>query len=239
MFFVKSKYLNFSSNFFNSETVLLIIYNSFDSTKKITLFDSLLALKRINEIKELFENSKNLTSKWSNYFNIYENLFKAYKNKDITFVENSEGDIVRYDYSNTKIRNKPVKLKLIKALAAAVKASGVDFVTITSGLQPGTTGRRIGSGRHDTGLAADLFVTYKGRKLDRSKIQDQAILTRFIQAAIVNGIKAGGMSKGYMGNFTMHLDMLGAHDGKGGYSGTFITWRSDSWFVNALKGSTT
>ena len=40
-----------------------------------------------NEIKELFENSKNLASKWSNYFNIYENLFKPYKNKDITFVE--------------------------------------------------------------------------------------------------------------------------------------------------------
>ena len=40
-----------------------------------------------NEIKELFENSENLTNKWSNYFNIYEDLFKKYKNKDITFVE--------------------------------------------------------------------------------------------------------------------------------------------------------
>ena len=40
-----------------------------------------------NEIKELFKNSKNLTSKWSNYFKVYEDLFRKYKNKDITFVE--------------------------------------------------------------------------------------------------------------------------------------------------------
>ena len=40
-----------------------------------------------NEIKKLFLNSKNLTSKWSNYFNVYEDLFKKFRNKDITFVE--------------------------------------------------------------------------------------------------------------------------------------------------------
>ena len=159
--------------------------------------------------------------------------------EDITLVADNESGTVIYDYSNTKTRNKPVKDKLINALAAAVKASGVDYVTITSGLQPGTTGRRIGSTRHDTGLAADLFVTYKGRKLDRSKIQDQAILALFVKEAVKAGIKAGGMSEGYMGNYTMHLDMLGAMDGKGGYNGNLITWRSDSWFVNALKGSTT
>ena len=160
-------------------------------------------------------------------------------NEDITLVSNAEGGLVIYDYSNTKIRNKPVKDKLIKALSAAVKASGVDFVTITSGLQPGITGGRIGSGRHDTGLAADLHVTYQGKKLDASDVQDQAILTLFIKEAVKAGIKAGGMSKGYMGNFTMHLDMLGAYDGNGGYTGDLVTWRSDPFFVNAFKGPTT
>ena len=160
-------------------------------------------------------------------------------NEDITLVSNAEGSLVIYDYSNTKIRNKPVKDKLIKALSDAVKASGVDFVTITSGLQPGITGGRIGSGRHDTGLAADLFVTYKGRKLDASDVRDQAILALFIKEAVKAGIKAGGMSKGYMGNFTMHLDMLGAYDGNGGYTGDLVTWRSDPFFVNAFKGPTT
>ena len=159
--------------------------------------------------------------------------------EDITLVSNAEGGTVIYDYSNTKIRNKPVKDELIKVLSAAVKASGVDFVTITSGRQPGITGGRIGSGRHDTGLAADLFVTYKGKKLDASDVRDQAILTLFIKEAVKAGIKAGGMSKGYMGNFTMHLDMLGAYDGNGGYTGDLVTWRSDPFFVNAFKGPTT
>jgi hypothetical protein len=175
--------------------------------------------------------------------------------EDITLVADNESGTVIYDYSNTKTRNKPVKDKLINALAAAVKASGVDYVTITSGLQPGTTGRRIGSTRHDTGLAADLFVTYKGRKLDRSKIQDQGILALFVKEAVKAGIKAGGMSEGYMGNYTMHLDMLGAYAGKAGptgqapadqvvsqgsrYNGNLVTWLSDSWFQNALKGYTT
>ncbi len=40
-----------------------------------------------NEIKHLFKNSKNSSSKWEKYFEIYENVFKNYKNRDITFVE--------------------------------------------------------------------------------------------------------------------------------------------------------
>ena len=160
-------------------------------------------------------------------------------NEDTPILSNAEGTKVIYDYSQTDIRDKPVSSRLIAALSAAALSAGVDFVTITSGLQPGTTGRRIGSARHDSGLAADLHITYKGRILDASKVLDQAIIALFVKAAIANGIKAGGMSKGYMGNTTMHLDMLGAQDGKGGYSGNLITWRSDLFFVNAFKGTST
>jgi len=159
-------------------------------------------------------------------------------NEDLVLITNALAGIVVYDYSNTKIRNKPVKTKLITALAAAVKASGMDFVTITSGLQPGITGLRVGSSRHDSGLAADLHVTYKGRILNASKIEDQIQLTKFVKEAVKAGIKAGGMSKNYMGNTTMHLDMLGKHDGKGGYNGEIVTWRSDSWFIDAFTGPT-
>ena len=42
-----------------------------------------------------------------------------------------------------------------------------------------------------------------------------------------------------MGNITMHLDMLGAYDGNGGYTGDLVTWRSDPFFVNAFKRPTT
>jgi len=144
---------------------------------------------------------------------------------------------VVYDFSRTHIRDNAVKNELIMTLNAAAISANIDYVTITSGSQPGTTGKRTGSTRHDTGLAADLYVTYKGRILDGSNAQDQLILTRFIQAAVANGIKAGGMSEAYMGNYTMHLDMLGGQDGEGRYDGTLITWESNAWFTAALKGT--
>lgn len=40
-----------------------------------------------NEIKKLFYDSENKSRKYEKYFFIYEELFKKYKNKDITFVE--------------------------------------------------------------------------------------------------------------------------------------------------------
>ena len=39
------------------------------------------------EIKNLFNSSKNQCRKWDKYFSTYEEIFKDYKNKDITFVE--------------------------------------------------------------------------------------------------------------------------------------------------------
>jgi 23S rRNA U2552 (ribose-2'-O)-methylase RlmE/FtsJ len=38
-------------------------------------------------MKKLFYQSKNNSFKWSKYFDIYEELFNSYKNKNITFVE--------------------------------------------------------------------------------------------------------------------------------------------------------
>jgi len=40
-----------------------------------------------NILKEFFEVSKNLSNKWVKYFDIYEENFKKFRNKDITFVE--------------------------------------------------------------------------------------------------------------------------------------------------------
>jgi len=39
------------------------------------------------EIENLFNSSENQSRKWNKYFSIYEEIFKNYKNKDITFVE--------------------------------------------------------------------------------------------------------------------------------------------------------
>ena len=136
-----------------------------------------------------------------------------------------------------QIRDKKVKPELENALAFACDESKVDFITITSGAQPGTDGKRIGSFRHDTGLAADFTLTKDGRLLSAARVQDQAVMSEFLKAAKAQGILAGGMSRDYMGNFTMHLDMLGAqnHASSGYDKKTIVTWKSDAWFVYAMK----
>ena len=132
-------------------------------------------------------------------------------------------------------RDKRVKAELETALGDAAKTAGIDFITIISGAQPGSTLKRIGSTRHDTGLAADIKLTKNGRFLDASRIQDQAIMSEFLVAAKANGILAGGMSKNFMGNNTMHLDMLGAFKDGSYDKKTIVTWESDPWFTYALK----
>jgi 23S rRNA U2552 (ribose-2'-O)-methylase RlmE/FtsJ len=41
----------------------------------------------MSEIEKLFFNSKNRSSKWKKYFEVYEEFFQHFKNKDIIFVE--------------------------------------------------------------------------------------------------------------------------------------------------------
>ena len=134
-------------------------------------------------------------------------------------------------------RDKIVKPALEEALSIAAGIAKIDLVTITSGAQPGTDGKRIGSFRHDTGLAADFTLTKDGKLLSAANVQDQTVMSEFLKAAKTQGILAGGMSKNYMGNNTMHLDMLGAqnHRTSGYDKKTIITWKSDAWFVYAMN----
>ena len=46
----------------------------------------------MNKIFRLFKSSKRYSIKWSNYFEIYENILKKYVNKKITLVEVGVGD---------------------------------------------------------------------------------------------------------------------------------------------------
>ena len=132
-------------------------------------------------------------------------------------------------------RDKIVKPALEEALSIAAGIAKIDLVTITSGSQPGSDGKRIGSFRHDTGLAADFTMTKDGKLLSASNVKDQAIMAKFVKAAKTQGILAGGMSKDYMGIHTMHLDMLGATEGGSYDKKTIVTWKSDAWFVYAMK----
>ena len=40
-----------------------------------------------SEIYKIFKNSQKFSIKWTSYFQVYDQIFKKYKNKKITFVE--------------------------------------------------------------------------------------------------------------------------------------------------------
>jgi hypothetical protein len=150
--------------------------------------------------------------------------------------ETAQAGRIEYQLVGKK-RDLYVSKKLEQVLAAAARKAGVDVVVITSGGQPGTRGLRKGSTRHDTLDAADLICKVGNRKLNKDNTSDRSILDKFVRACRSEGILAGGMSNGYMGEFTMHVDMLGAYIGGGKYNrSSVVTWRSDQWFINAMKG---
>jgi|TARA_R110001592_G_scaffold17871_6_gene74765 hypothetical protein len=148
----------------------------------------------------------------------------------------STSPVVRYLFGAHTIRDKKVLVKLENALADAAVEVGIESVNIISGKQPGTRGLRVknSSTRHDTGLAADLTLTFRGRVLNFKEVegtsyrQDRSKATEFIKAAIARGILGGGSGIGYMGPNVMHLDMIGSKTGEK------IVWNSDEWFSSAF-----
>ena len=62
-----------------------------------------------------------------------------------------------------KIRDRPISKELEVVLQRAGSAAGVGKIFITSGGQPGTTGKSTGSTRHNGGRAADLQLLVNGK----------------------------------------------------------------------------
>ena len=104
-----------------------------------------------------------------------------------------------------KIRDKPIGQKLKRVLEGAADAAGIDTVRVTSGSQPGTTGRRTGSTRHDNGRAADLQLIKGGRTLTFTDQGGGPIVEAFVTAAAANGATGIGAGVDYMGNRTLHV----------------------------------
>jgi hypothetical protein len=139
------------------------------------------------------------------------------------------------EYQLGGIRNKKVKPALEIILASAARRAKIDKVVITSGLQPGYSGRRTGSTRHDTGLAADLYLISNGSVVTLDTTRGREIISSFVREAVNLGVRGGGMSSGYMGNRVMHLDLLGQDAGAGRYNPDVkVVWKSDSWFSSAF-----
>lgn len=104
-----------------------------------------------------------------------------------------------------KIRDKKITQELKRVLERAADTAGIDVVKVTSGGQPGTTGRRTGSTRHDGGRAADLQLVRDGHTLTFTDQDGGPIVEAFVAAAAANGATGIGAGVHYMGNKTLHV----------------------------------
>lgn len=104
-----------------------------------------------------------------------------------------------------KIRDQPISWELYQVLYRAAEAAGIGTVLVTSGGQPGSTGRRTGSTRHDHGRAADLKLLVGGRPLVFSDSQAPTAVEEFVTAAAARGAIGIGAGVGYMGPQTLHV----------------------------------
>lgn len=141
--------------------------------------------------------------------------------------------ILQYEVSG--IRDLPCNRSFERILADSAKAVKLDKVVITSAKQPGTSGRRLGSMRHDTGNAADVYLVYKGRILNSSKLTDRTVMVKFISECVGRGVRGAGHGEKYMGTTILHLDTLGQSLGSGQFNPQITTtWGDSEWLFAAV-----
>ncbi|WP_298965683.1 glucosaminidase domain-containing protein [uncultured Roseibium sp.] len=104
-----------------------------------------------------------------------------------------------------KIRDRPISKKLEALLSRAADAAGIDEVRITSGGQPGSTGKTTGSTRHNGGRAADLYLIANGKKLSFSDKKAPDQIEKFVTACAALGANGIGAGVKYMGKHTLHI----------------------------------
>ena len=63
---------------------MIQVYYEFNTK---TLINIKIINKLMNTLEKLFNQSKNFSTKWKKYFQIYEKIFNRYRNKKIIFVE--------------------------------------------------------------------------------------------------------------------------------------------------------
>lgn len=115
--------------------------------------------------------------------------------------------MARIDQSSLrgKIRDLPISRELEQVLLKAAGAAGIDVIFVTSGGQPGTSGRSVGSTRHNGGRAADLQLIVDGRTLSFSDLDGGETVERYVTAAAAHGANGIGAGVGYMGPQTLHI----------------------------------
>lgn len=130
---------------------------------------------------------------------------------DVEFAQGSSSGRVRMQ-NRGATRNLPLDPRLMSILERAAEDAGVDVVVFSGG-QPrrGTSRNRVGSIRHDDGLAADVYIYNQGRRLRTDR--EDPIVARFIAAAVAAGARGIGAGPGYMDNVGIHVDLWGDRAG--------------------------
>lgn len=143
------------------------------------------------------------------------------------------GSLVTYHNTGPgKKRRDKISGEMERILTMAARATGVSEIQVTSGgqaplghpLAKQGVNRTRKSTRHDcisyngsigVAHAADVDLIYNGRKLDGRRTSDQAILTRFLQVCVQQGVRGFGWDSGnggsrtYMGPTRFHFDLYG------------------------------
>ena len=95
------------------------------------------------------------------------------------------------EYRVSGIRDGQLNRALERILIQAANKVGLDKVIITSAKQPGTTGRRLGSMRHDTGNAVDVYIIYKGQVMSSATSSGRKIMGLFVTECVKLGVSGG------------------------------------------------
>lgn len=128
-------------------------------------------------------------------------------------------------------RKGPLVAKLRRTFEEAAVEAGIDLVVCFSGGQPATGPNRVGSHRHDNGMAGDVWTEKDGRILDFTKPDDRQLIAAFITACAKRGVSGIGADVGYMGPNRIHLGYgPRAIWGDGGHVKS-----ADPWLVNAVR----
>ena len=107
-------------------------------------------------------------------------------------------------YSNQgATRNQPISQQLAQAMSF-LKEMGIQM-EVFSGGQDAEGPNRVGSHRHDHGMAADVFFNQNGRRLSWENAQDIPIFQEIVRRAKLNGVTGFGAGPGYMQPGSMHV----------------------------------
>ena len=119
--------------------------------------------------------------------------------------------------------------------------------------RPGTVGEpwRTGSVRHDSGLAGDIYISFKNTsgsvvRADSKNQEGKNAIIRFCVAALKYGARAFGHNSdgSYMTTDAIHIDMLGGKSGNGFNRSLLGLWGNDNphaemptWLSTPIKSA--